>query len=82
MLEYDSIGISEGIDANKTDLSRECDICLYWYFKNIGCKYEMYLCNRCHDLMQKTMSFSNVAMLKEVLIEFIFDTLVKMMQLT
>ena len=61
MLEYERIDISEGIDVNKTNLSKECDICHYWYFKNIGFKYEPYLCNGCHDLMQKAMSFNNVA---------------------
>ena len=60
MLEYERIDISEGIDVNKTNLSKECDICHYWYFKNIGFKYEKYLCNSCHDLMQKAMSFNNV----------------------
>ena len=39
MLEYDRINISEGIDANKTSLSKECDICHCWYFKDIGLKY-------------------------------------------
>ena len=61
MLEFDRINISEGVDVNKTSLSRQCDICHYWYFKNIGFKYEPYLCNVCHDLMQKAMSFNNVA---------------------
>ena len=61
MLEYDRIDISEGIDVNKTSLSKECDICHYWYFKDIGFKHEPYLCNGCHDLMQKAMSFNNVA---------------------
>ena len=61
MLEYDRIDISEGIDVNKTNLSNECNICHYWYFKDIGFKYEKYLCNGCHDLMQKAMSFNNVA---------------------
>ena len=36
-------------------------ICHYWYFKVIGFKYEKYHCNGCHDLMQKVMSFNNVA---------------------
>ena len=35
-------------------------ICHYWYFKDIGFKYEKYLCNGCHDLMQKAMSFNIV----------------------
>ena len=61
MLEYDRIDISEGIDVNKTSLSKECDICHYCYFKNIGFKYESFLCNGCHNLMQKAMSFNNVA---------------------
>ena len=53
MLEYDRIDISERIDVNKTSLSKECDIFRYWYFKDVGFKYENYLCNGCHDLMQK-----------------------------
>ena len=61
MLEDDRTDISEGINVNKTSLSNECDICHYLYFKNIGFKYEPYLCNGCHDLMQKAMSFNNVA---------------------
>ena len=61
MLEYDQIDISEEIDVNKTNLWKECDICHYWYFKDIGFKYEPYLCNGCHDLMQKAISFNNVA---------------------
>ena len=47
---------------NKTSASKECDVCHYWYFKNICFKkYEPYLCNGCHDLMQKAMSFNDVA---------------------
>ena len=30
-------------------------------FKDIGFTYEPYLCNGCHDLMQKAMSFNVVA---------------------
>ena len=61
MLEYERIDISEGIDVNKTNLSKECDICHYWYFKDIGFKYEKYLCNGCHDLMQKAIIFNNAS---------------------
>ena len=57
MLEYDTIDISKGVDVNKTSALKECDICHYWYVKDIGFKYEPYLCNGCHDLMQETMSF-------------------------
>ena len=45
------------------------------FVKDIGFKYEPHLCNGCHGLMQKTVSFNNIAivfMLKVVLIEFSF----------
>ena len=65
MQEHDRIDIFECIDVNKSNLSKECDICHYWYFKDIGFKYENYLdyhdCHGCHDLIQKAMSFNNVA---------------------
>ena len=61
MLEYEIIDISEGIGVNKTNLSKECDICHYWYFKDVGFKYEPYLYNGCHELMQEAMSFNNIA---------------------
>ena len=61
MLEYERINISEGIDVNKTNLSRECDIRHYWYFKDVGFKYEPYLCDGCHDLIQTSMGFNDIA---------------------
>ena len=61
MLDYDRIDISEGFDVNKTNVSNKCDVCNYWYFKDIGFKYELYLSNGYHDLMQKTMSFNDIA---------------------
>ena len=39
-LQYERIYISEGIDTNKTNASKECMLCHYWYFKNIDCKFE------------------------------------------
>ena len=61
MLEYNTIDISEGIYVKKASLSKEYDIFHYWYFKDIGSRYEPYLCNGCHDLIQKAMSFNNVS---------------------
>ena len=60
MLEYDRIDISEGIDMDKTNKRKECDIFHYWYFLDENFNYEPYLCNGCHDLMQKAMSFNDV----------------------
>ena len=55
MLDYEGIDVSEGIDENKTDGSKECGICHYWYFLEKNFDYEPYLCNGCHDLMQKKL---------------------------
>ena len=75
MLEYDRIDVFEGITVNETNASREYDICHYWYFLDKGFKCEPYLCNGCHDLMQKAMNFNDVAivLLKELITEFVFD---------
>ena len=55
MLEYDRIDISNGIDIDKTNKYH------YWYFLDKNFIYDPYLCNGCHDLMQKASSFANVA---------------------
>ena len=57
MIEY----ISEGININKTSVSKECDICHYWYFLDKNFNYEPCLYNDCRDLMQKTINFNDVA---------------------
>ena len=56
MLEYDRIDISEGTDVKS--VSKQCD---FWYFKEIDFRCEPYFCNCCQDLMQKAMSFNNIA---------------------
>ena len=61
MLKYDKTDISKGIDINKTNASKECDICHYWYFLDKNFNYEPHLCNGCHDLMQKAMNFNDLA---------------------
>ena len=61
MLEYDRVNISEGIDINKTNASKQRDICHYWYFLDKYFNYERYLYNGFHDLIQKSMSFNDVA---------------------
>ena len=61
MLEYGWIDVFEEIDVKKKNASKECDICHYWYFLDKGYKYEPYLCNGCHDLIQKATNFNDVA---------------------
>ena len=59
MLQYERIDISEGIDINKSDKSKECMICHYWHFKDIGYKYEPHVCNGCHDLSMVVYDLNN-----------------------
>ena len=40
MLRYQKIVVSEGIDINKTNASKECKLCHYWFVKDIGFKLE------------------------------------------
>ena len=49
MLQYERIDVSEGIDFDKANKSKECMIFHYWYFKDIGYKYEPHVCNKCHN---------------------------------
>ena len=73
MLEYDRIDISEAIDIDKTNSSKECKICHYWYFNNVSFKYEPNFFNRCHGLMHKAISLNDVAIVYvKVLTEFSF----------
>ena len=49
MLQYERINVSQGIDTKKSNKSKkkkkkECVICHYWYFKDIGYKFETYIC--------------------------------------
>ena len=55
------IDISQGIDINKTNASKECDICHYCSFKGIGSNYDPYLCNGFHNFMKKALNFNDVA---------------------
>ena len=48
MLQYDRTDVSEGIDINKTSESKECMLCHYWCFKDVGYKFQLYVCNICH----------------------------------
>ena len=63
MLQYQKIDVSEGIDVNKTSASKECELCHYWFFKDIGFKFEEHVCNRCHDLLTMAYSLKNIVIL-------------------
>ena len=62
-LQYGRIDVSEGIDVNKTSSRKECELCHYWFFKDIGFKFEEHICNRCHDLLTMAYLLENIAIL-------------------
>ena len=63
MLQYQKIDVSEGINVNKTSASKECELCHYWFFKDVGFKFEEHICNRCHDLVTMAHSLRNIVIL-------------------
>ena len=60
MLDYDRIDISKGIDHAKSNSSKECMICHYWFF-NHEFKFQDYVCNSCHDLTMLNVNISDIA---------------------
>ena len=62
MLYYDKIDISDGIDPTKSNKSRECMICHYWFF-NHRFKFQDHVCNDCHDLTMLCLNISDIAII-------------------
>ena len=60
MLEYNKIDISEGIDINKTNKSKECMLCHYWYLLGKNFSNGPYLCDGCYNIMQKSIDSKNI----------------------
>ena len=69
VVQYEKISISEGIDTNKTSASKECMLCHYWYFKDVGFKFEPHVCNKCHVLMT-AYGLKNIAILNAKGVDF------------
>ena len=47
----------------KTNASKECMLCHYWYFKDVGFKFEPHVCNKCHDVLMTAYELKNIAIL-------------------
>ena len=63
MLQYEKIDVSDGVGSNKTRASKECELCHYWFFKDVGFKFEEHVCNGYHDLLTMAHSLKNIAIL-------------------
>ena len=62
-MQYNKIHASGGTYVNKTSASKECELCHYWFFKDIGFKFEEHICNKCHDLLTIAHSLKDIAIL-------------------
>ena len=63
MLQYEKIDVSEGIETSKTSASKECMLFHYWYFKNVGFKFEAHICNKCHNILMTAYELKKTAIL-------------------
>ena len=57
--KYEKYDVSEEIDTNKTSASKECMFCHYWWFKDVGFKFESHVCNKCHDVLMIACELKN-----------------------
>ena len=62
MLYYDGIDISEGTDLHKSNNSKECMICHYWFF-NHGFKFQDSVCNGCYELTMLSVNISDIVII-------------------
>ena len=61
MLTYDKIDITEGIDLDKTNKSRECTFSHYWYYLNKNFSHGPFACDGCYNIVRKSTDFKNIA---------------------
>ena len=59
---YDRINVSEGIDLAKSNKSKGCMICHYWFF-NHGFRFQDYVCNGRHDLTMLCLDMSDITII-------------------
>ena len=55
--------ISERIDVNEINETKECGIYHYWYFSDKRFKFQPDVCNDCHDVLMMSTNLSNIAIL-------------------
>ena len=70
MIQYERIDVSEGIDLNKSNKSKECMICHYWFFLDIAYKYEPHICNKYHDKSMMAYELENIAILNVKFVDY------------
>ena len=71
MLYYGRIDISEGISLAKSNESKECMICHYWFF-NHGFKFQDHVCNGYHDLSMLCLNISDIAIIIAKNVDYLY----------
>ena len=76
MLYCNRIDISERIDGDKSNNSKECIACHYWFI-NYAFKFQISICNGCHNLTMLCLNFTILllSMLKVLIIDVLFKML-------
>ena len=41
-------------------------LCHYWYFRDVGLKFEPHVCNKCHDVYMTAYELKNIAILNVI----------------
>ena len=82
MLYYERTDASKGTDLTKSNSSKECMICHYWFF-NHGFKFQDFVYNGCHDLTMLCLNISDITiiMLKMLIIVVLLIKLANLNQL-
>ena len=63
MIQHKRINVSEGIDINKTNASKEFMLCNYWYFKDVGLKFEPHISKKCRNVLMTVYELKNIQIL-------------------
>ena len=58
MISYERFDKCDNIDFDKTEKSKECMTCHYWYFSD-GFKCQPYVCNGCHDFSMTVQNLND-----------------------
>ena len=69
MVYYDRTDISKRIDFAKSNSSKECLICHYW-FLNYGFKIQDPACNGFHDLTILCLNISDIAIITDKNVDY------------
>ena len=67
---YQQIDASEGIGFDKTEKSKECMICHYFFFKYGNLNFEKLVCNGCRDILMMHYQLKNIVIVNIVIADY------------